>query len=121
MAAVSLEDSWVLSLDASLTELSFVLDLALTPAHSAYIAFARGQACCFARGTLRIESESAVLVRRSSLPPATDAAGELDYGHIDAFQQVSSGDAMWALTGDWGEALVREPRVVLELDDIARR
>ncbi|MEU5565582.1 hypothetical protein [Micromonospora musae] len=120
LAAVVLEDSWVLSLDASLTELSFVLDLALTPAHLAYIAPARGQACCFAKGTLRFKSESAVLVRRSSLPPATGAAGELDYGHIDTFQQMGSGDATWALTGDWGEALVREPRVLIDLDEMAR-
>ncbi|MEV6366802.1 hypothetical protein AB0L86_07905 [Micromonospora musae] len=121
LASVVLEDSWVLSLDASLTDLSFVLDLALTPDHLAYIAPARGPAFCFARGALRIKSESAVLVRRSSLPPATDAAGEFDYGHIDTFQQMGSGDATWALTGDWGEALVREPRVLLDLDDNARR
>jgi hypothetical protein len=51
-------------------------------------------------GTLVVVSESAMILRLSTLPPATDAAGEVDYGHIDAFGPrwrpvLLSGPALW--------------------------
>ncbi|MCA2219118.1 hypothetical protein [Jidongwangia harbinensis] len=120
LANVILEDSWILSVDASLTELTFRVDLVLAPLHPSYRQPATGQTRCYRTGTLVVVSESAVILRLSSLPPAVDAAGEVDYGHIDTFAPVGGLDnAVWALTGDWGEVLVRKPRVRVQFDEPA--
>jgi len=46
-------------------------------------------------------------------PPATDATGEIDYGHIDP---MTWGSGLYELQGYWGERRVRAPaaRVVFE-------
>ena len=120
LANVVLEDSWVLSVDASLTQLTFALDLVLTPAHPDYSRPERGEARCYRRGMLVLESDVAVFLRRSSLPPAVDAAGQIDYGHIDTFCSAAGlGDGAWELSGDWGEAMARQPRVRVQLNDVA--
>ena len=38
-----------------------------------------------------ITSPAAVYFRPSGSPPATDASGEADYGHIDTFSRVIDG------------------------------
>ncbi|KAB1158763.1 hypothetical protein F6X68_10275 [Micromonospora sp. AMSO12t] len=117
LANVVLEASWVLSVDASLTQLTFALDLALTPAHPDYSRPERGEARCYRNGMLVLESDMAVILRRSSLLPAIDAVGDTDYGHIDTFCPTTRlrGGA-WELSGDWGEAIVRQPRVPVQLN-----
>jgi hypothetical protein len=103
--------------NTSLTELTFVLDLALAPTHSAYRIPPIGQMHCYRTARVTVQSDTAILLRRSTLEPATDATGELDYGHIDTFGPVNGGDDdAWELTGDWGDALVRRPRVRILLD-----
>jgi hypothetical protein len=117
LANVVLEDSWVLGLEASLTALTFRLDLVLTPSHASYGPPLPGEARCYRSGTLVVASESALLLRRSSLPPANDAAGGRDYGHIDTFDLAdSTNDRVWILAGDWGDASVRDPRISVRLD-----
>lgn len=120
LANVVLEDSWVLSVEAALTRLTFALELVLAPAHPDYSRPVPGEARCYRRGTLMVESDAAVLLRRSSRLPAIDAAGKVDYGHIDTFcPAIGLGDKVWELSGDWGEATARQPRVRVQLDDAA--
>jgi hypothetical protein len=102
--------------------LTFVLDLVLTPTHPEYSPPPCDQARCFRRGTLVVESDAAIFLHRSSLPPAVDASGELDYGQIDTFCPVSGlGAGMWELTGSWGEAIARQPRVRVDLHGATER
>jgi hypothetical protein len=116
LAHVVLEDSWVQNIAVEPTQLTFVLDLVLTPTHPDYRPPQRDQAGCYRRGTLVLESDAAVFLRRSSLPPAVDVSGQLDYGQIDTFCPASGlGSGVWELTGSWGEATVRQPRVRVEL------
>ena len=120
LANVILEDSWVLNVAASLTQLTFVLDVVLTQSHPDYSPPQSGKARCYRRGTLTVESDAAVFLHWSLLPPATDGSGELDYGNIDTFCPVSDlGDEVWELSGSWGEAVARKPRVRVELRDAA--
>ena len=58
-----------------------------------------------------------MILRRSTRPPAIDAAGERDYGHMEAFCPATDlRDDVWELAGEWGEALVRRPTVHVQLD-----
>jgi len=116
LAGVYLEDSWVLDMATSHTALIFTLDAVLTPAHRAYRPPMPGEVHCYRRAELRLDSDSAIQIRQSQTPPAIDAAGERDYGNIDTFRLCEeAGFGVWELTGDWGDALVRHPRVRLQL------
>src|SRR5688572_11069845 len=86
LSDVVLEESWVLSLDSSLRQLIVVLDLVLTPAHPEYRPARSDETYCYRRGALVVDSDTAVILRRSTRPPAVDATGELDFGHIDVFR-----------------------------------
>ena len=57
-----------------------------------------------------------VYLEDSGDPPAVDASGEQDYGHIDTFTPVGDDSSIWELTGDGGEASVTLPAVELSLD-----
>lgn len=117
LAGVVLEDSWVLDVDVCATVVVFTLDAVLTPEHPAYRLARPGEMHCYRRAMLTVRSDAAVHVRRSLAPPARDAAGELDYGHIDTLQlAVDHGPEVWELTGAWGEALVRQPRIDLRFE-----
>lgn len=115
LANIYLEDSWVLDVHVSLSTLIFTLDAVLTPNHSAYRPPEPGQAHCYRRATLRLESDSAIHFRPSQTPAAVDAHGESDHGNIDTFLPSVLGTTTWELTGEWGEALVRNPRARIEL------
>lgn len=118
LSDIDLEESWVLRVDASERQLLLYLDLVLTPGHPAYGPPRSDEAFCYRRGTLVVDSDTAVHVRRSSLPPAVDATGETDHGHIDHFRPAADlGGDVWELTGEWGEALIRQPRVQVRFDD----
>jgi hypothetical protein len=117
LSNIVLEESWVLSVDALLRQLIVALDLVLTPTHSDHHPPASGEAYCYRRGRLVVDSDTAVILRRSTQPPAVDSTGEPDYGHIDVFRRATDmGEDVWELGGDWGEALVRQPRVHVQLD-----
>jgi hypothetical protein len=114
---IVLEESWVHGLDTSIRQLLVRLDLVLTPAHPYYRPSGNDEAFCYRRGALVVDSDTAVILRRSTSPPAVDATGELDHGHIDAFCPAPDlGDNVWELHGEWGEALVRQPRVQVTFD-----
>ena len=56
-------------------------------------------------------------MRSSHAPPATDASGENDYGHIDEFLPVQyNGENVWEMSGDWGDLLTVEPAVSLAFE-----
>jgi len=56
-------------------------------------------------------------LRSSHAPPATDASGENDYGHIDEFLPVQyNGENVWEMSGDWGDLLTVEPAVSLAFE-----
>ncbi|WP_088994635.1 hypothetical protein [Micromonospora echinaurantiaca] len=116
LVGVVLEDSWVLDVDVSATAVVFKLEAALAPEHPAYQSAAANETHCYREATLTVRSGSAIHVRRSTAPFATDASGEPDYGHIDTLHLAADhGPDVWEMTGDWGEALVRQPHVDLQL------
>jgi hypothetical protein len=45
------------------------------------------------------------------VPPATDAEGDIDFGHIDSFEW---GRGKLALEGDWGDMTILADEVQVE-------
>jgi hypothetical protein len=117
LAGVVLEDTWVLDIDVSATVVVFKLDAALTPEHPAYRLARPDETHCYRRATLTVRSDAAIHVRRSMAPPATDASGKRDYGHIDTLHLAADHrPELWELAGDWGEALVSQPGIDMRFE-----
>jgi hypothetical protein len=66
-------------------------------------------------GWLTVRATDPIDVRLSGVGPATDATGESDFGHVDAFV-FNPVEDRWRLEGDWGDAVVRSPEVTLIFD-----
>lgn len=114
---VYLEDSWVLAVEHQERTVEFVLDAVLTDCHPEYSEPSPAEQHCYRRARLVLRSGQPVGFERSGAPPATDASGERDLGHIDVFAPVDSdGRDAWELSGDWGSARVVEPVVSLTFD-----
>lgn len=114
LAGVYLEDSWVLELAPTEQELALRIDAVLTPEHPLYEPPTPGEQHCYRSAWLSVHGDS-VETHLSGSPPATDATGEEDFGHVDAFV-FDPTDEHWLLEGDWGTARVHEPDVALRFD-----
>lgn len=112
LSGLLLEESWVLNIDAQPGRLTFVMDLVLTPDHPKYREPRRGEQYCYRRGELRFRGVGRLAWTNQGAPPATDASGEIDYGHIDSFEWDDKGGL---LEGDWGRIDVRFDDVEAEL------
>jgi hypothetical protein len=115
LAGVYLEDSWVLEVAPSDHGLSFRLEAVLTPEHPLYEPPKPGEQHCYRTGWLSVGGETPMDIRLSGNCPATDATGEPDFGHVDAFV-LNPAANRWELEGDWGQATVRNPEVTLRFD-----
>jgi hypothetical protein len=107
------EDSYVLEIKDSPSELDLRLDLVLTPQHSSYRPPPPDQQYCFWRATLRFPGvRQARWIERHD-DPAIDATGESDLGNIDQF--LLCGGA-YRLSGTWGIVEIESdlPHVILE-------
>lgn len=106
---VVLEDSWVLSLSRDDQSLAFDLEVALSPDHQHYRPPAPGEQHCYLRAQLCIGGDMTCAM--SDAPPATDARGSKDHGHIDVW--TVDEDGVSRLEGDWGTVEVRSTAVTL--------
>jgi hypothetical protein len=111
---VLLEDSLVLEVALSEHQIAFRIEAVLLPEHQAYTDLKPGEMHCCRSGWLSFSNSQAVVVELSGAPPAIDASGATDLGHIDGVNEVEND--MWVLEGDWGQATVRAPRVDLLFD-----
>jgi hypothetical protein len=114
LSAVYLEDSWVLEVSATGRAIQFVLDGVLTPEHPQYRRPNPGEQYCYRRAVLDLASDDPIEFMPRHAPPAVDATGEPDYGHVDAFEGIDrDGNPAWKLSGDWGFVIIVEPMVTL--------
>lgn len=118
-AEVVLEESYVLAVDEREGAVEFVLDAVLAPGHDAYRAPLPGEQFCVRRGTLVVTSANRARLRASGAPPAFDATGEQDLGHIDSLIPVDpDGRGSCVREGTWGELEVVEPTIhFVSIDD----
>ena len=109
-----LEESWVLDVTARPGSVVFRLDLVLTPEHPRYKLPHPGNNLFYLDGQLVFEEVTDLEWVAQGGPPAIDATGEIDYGHIDTMTWDSG---LYELQGDWGEMRVRARAARLVLDD----
>ena len=86
LAEIVLEESYVFGITAEPGSVTFDIDFVLTPSHSDYVAPPPSEVECFRRGTMRLSGVQRLTWDRQGAPPATDATGERDFGHIDSFE-----------------------------------
>lgn len=102
---LNLEDSWVLGVDDAPDALRFDLEAVLTEQHPAWARPKPGEVHCYRRVELVFRQPEAVeWVERMTGPPAVDASGEADLGHIDSFLWDA---AFFELEGDWGHVRIQ--------------
>lgn len=101
LAEIVLEESFVLGVEARPGAVVFDIEFVLTPRHPEYAPPSSSERECFRRGTLSFVGVRRLEWNEQGLPPATDATGEIDYGHIDSFEWD---EARFVLAGDWGRA-----------------
>jgi hypothetical protein len=110
LSNVVLEESWVLRFRVSGTTVTFDLDAVLAGDHPPYRPPPPEQLYTTLRARLTITGRT-LTFQPSYAPPAIDATGIPDCGHVDTFQSVDAAGTMWELTGDWGRIVVADPQV----------
>jgi hypothetical protein len=114
LAGVFLEDSYILGISESPEELTFHLDAALTPEHSAYHSPRPGEHHCYAKGSLVFPDATRVIWLKRNSNHYTDASGEEDLGNIDILRV--DGDTFLA-EGDWGAVRISGAQPRFELSE----
>jgi hypothetical protein len=112
LGEIVLEESYVLGLKAEPGEITLEMDFVLTPKHPAYVTPPPSESECFRRGTLRFARVRRLTWVGQGAPPAVDASGEQDYGHVDSFEWE---EAQFVICGDWGRLDVEADGVHVSL------
>jgi hypothetical protein len=99
LSEIVLEESYVLDVRAAPGELIFDVDFVLARDHPAYAPPPPSQVECFRRGSLRFTGLERLVWDDQGKPPAIDASGERDFGHIDSFEWEGG---RYFLSGDFG-------------------
>lgn len=108
LEAILLEESYVLDIEAHPTRVEFTMDFVLTAEHRDYRSPLAGETYCTRRGLLSFSGVTRCLWSNQGAPPARDATGEVDFGHIDSLLCDLTG---FALEGDWGHMDLLAERV----------
>ena len=110
-ANVYLEDSFVLKILETESEVIFMLDIVLTENHHLYAAPKTNEQYCYREGRIIFKKSKPIRWLVKSNRPYSDASDTEDYGNIDFFN--FSNDE-YHLGGDWGELKINSPKVELE-------
>jgi hypothetical protein len=113
LAAIVLEESWVLDLHVSETTATFDLEAVLTVEHPQHRPPRPGEFYTYLRASLEVTGREPLIFQPSHAPPAVDAAGTAGYGQIDSFRPLHADNARWELIGSWGRLVVAGPVVAL--------
>ena len=92
-----LEDSFVLGVEESEGQLSFIVEVVLTEKHPLYKPPHESEQYCYRRGGIIFQESNLVRWLTRNMQPFTDADGSEDYGNIDSFELTSDG---YRLMGD---------------------
>jgi hypothetical protein len=100
LAAVYLEDSYVLRINEGHGTISFSMLLVLTEQHPRYHDPLRGEQYCYANADLVFNDAREVQWLERNGLVYTDATGEADLGNIDT---MAYNHDHYELSGDWGQ------------------
>ncbi|MFI6216269.1 hypothetical protein ACIBCD_30105 [Nocardia brasiliensis] len=104
LAGVYLEDSYVIGIRESRSEVRFVLEAVLTPGHPCYRAPMPGEKHAYLDGELVFCDVQGVEWLDRSFQRYVDATGAEDLGNIDS---LTSRDGVYSVIGDWGSVRIR--------------
>ena len=113
LAAVVLEESYVLDIEVRPGIVEFSMDFVLTPEHKDFRPLGPEANYCYRRGQLIFSGVKRCLWSDQGAPPARDATGEIDFGNIDSFEWD---DSRYVLQGDWGRMELVAENVQVRLD-----
>ncbi|WP_449419289.1 hypothetical protein [Phormidium nigroviride] len=109
---VYLEDSYVLGIHRSTSELCIHIEAVLTENHSLYTQPLPGEQYCYRRMTIKFLHPHTYNLVLQNINPIPDLDGSVDYGNIDDF---FSADGKYYLRGEWGElTIVSDPPLLSE-------
>jgi hypothetical protein len=112
LAEIVLEESYVLGIRIEPGTVSFDMDFVLSSHHPRYTPPPPDERDSFRRGTLRLLGVRRLRWDGQGAPPALDASGEIDFGHIDSFEWE---DDTFVLEGDWGRLEANASEVAASL------
>lgn len=112
---VDLNDSFVLGWRQDRDLLEFSLEASLWPGHPEYEAPPHDEYACYKPAALRVRGLRSVTGLRGmhECMPAIDAAGERDFGNIDALSALPSGG--FHLAGEFGEVRIEGGQLEFEV------
>ena len=99
-ADIYLEDSFVLGIDESSSEVSFIVEAVLTEGHPLYTPPESDEQYCYKKGKIVFQGLKCVKWISRNETSFTDVSGKEDYGNIDVFQLTND---QYLMSGDWGE------------------
>lgn len=114
LSGLYLEDSYVLEIAESPTEIRFKLEAVLTRAHPAHHDPLPGEQHCYAHGNLIFPEVIRTNWIARSFRQFPDATGSLDYGNIDS---LTNNNGAFIAQGDWGRVRIwtnSDPRFVID-------
>ena len=103
----------MLGIRATPGEVTFDVDLVLTPEHPAYTPPPPNETECGRVGRVRFVEVHELVWGGQGAAPATDASGERDFGHIDSLEWDGG---TFRLEGDWGRMEVSAARAHVEVN-----
>jgi hypothetical protein len=115
LAEIVLEESWVRGVVAEPGVVRFDVEFVLTERHPHYRAPFPNELFCHNRGTLLISGVTRSVWAAQGAPPAHDANGETDFGHIDALTWDAE---HLALEGDWGQMELDATSIQVQLGSV---
>jgi hypothetical protein len=113
LEAIVLEESYVLGVCAGPGTVALRVDFVLTAQHPDYAPPLPDETECFRRGRILFEGVRRLQWEGQGAPPATDATGEADYGHVDSFEWDED---TYRLGGDFGKLTVSASTVRVAID-----
>ena len=114
---IDLNDSFVLSWRQEPNEVIFELEASIWPASEYYEKPKKDEYTCYKSACLSIKNAKEIkgLKEMNKVKPATDAAGEKDYGNIDALQKSSNG---FYIEGEFGHVSIIGGEIHFEIKEI---
>lgn len=107
-----LEESFVLGISALPTRVTIDVEFALTPDHPAYVPPPPDENEAYRRGQILFSGVRRPVWADQGVRPATDATGEIDYGHIDDLRWDGE---IFELEGDWGRMTLEARSVQVDV------
>lgn len=107
-----LEESFVLGISATPSCVTMDVEFALTPDHPAYVQPPSDENETYRRGQIRFVGVRRLMWDHQGGPPATDATGAIDYGHVDDLRWEGG---TFELEGDWGRMKIEAGSIEVDV------